>query len=93
MEDKFEAEALEISLVLQAYDPNFPPPDPVILQPKLHVKQCPVCDKFGHKVVDCPEICPLCIETRDGIHIMAGPQWKDIHTTSLMRKNYLIFMT
>jgi hypothetical protein len=36
MEDQFEDTALEISLGLQADDPNFPPPDPVILQPELH---------------------------------------------------------
>jgi hypothetical protein len=34
MEEQFEAEALDISLGLQAYDPNFPPPKPVILQPE-----------------------------------------------------------
>jgi hypothetical protein len=77
MEDKFEAEALEISLGLQAYDPNNPPPDPVILQPELHCKPCPVCDKFGHKAVDCSKLCPLYIKTGACNHIMAGPQWKD----------------
>jgi hypothetical protein len=42
----------------------------------MHVKPCPVCDKFDHKAIDCPELCPLCISTGDCNHIMAGPQWK-----------------
>jgi hypothetical protein len=70
MEDQFEEKALEISLGLQDYDPNFPTPDPVILQPELHVLHCPLCEKFGHKAVNCPELCPLCIETGDCNHIM-----------------------
>jgi hypothetical protein len=47
-----------------------------LIQSELHVLPCPVCDKFGHKAMDCPELCPLCIKTRDYNHIMAGPQWK-----------------
>jgi hypothetical protein len=52
IEDKFEEKALEINFGLKAYDSNFPPPDPVILQPELHVLPCPVCDKFSHKALD-----------------------------------------
>jgi hypothetical protein len=33
MEVQFEEKALDISLGLQAYDPIFPTPDPVFLQP------------------------------------------------------------
>jgi hypothetical protein len=33
MEDKFEEKAIDISLGLQACDPNCPQPDPIILQP------------------------------------------------------------
>jgi hypothetical protein len=76
MKDQFEEKALEISLRLQAYDPNFPTTEPVILQPELHVLPCPVCDKFGHRAVDCPDLCPLFIKTGYCNHIMAGPQWK-----------------
>jgi hypothetical protein len=36
----------QISLGVQAYDTNNPPPDAVILQPELHCKTCPVCDKI-----------------------------------------------
>jgi hypothetical protein len=71
LEDKFEEKDLEISLGLQAYYLNFPPPDPVILLPELHVLPSPVCDKFGHKAADCPELCPLCIKTGDCNDIMA----------------------
>jgi hypothetical protein len=63
-------------LGLQAYDTHFPPPDPVILQPELHVKPCSLCYEFGHTTMDCPELCPLCIKTGDCNPIMAGPQWK-----------------
>jgi hypothetical protein len=72
MEDHFKANVLKIRLGLQAYDPNFPPPDPVILQPEFHVKQCPVCENFGHKAVDCLELCPLCMKAGDCNHFMAG---------------------
>jgi hypothetical protein len=75
MADQFEKEALEISLGLQAYDSKLHL-DPVILQPELHVKPCPVCDQFGHKAVDCPELCPLCTKGGDCKHIMDGFQWK-----------------
>jgi hypothetical protein len=76
MEDQFEDKALEISIGLQAYDPNVPPPDPVILQTELHVKPCSVCFEFGHTTMDCPELCSLCMKTGDCNHIVAGPQWK-----------------
>jgi hypothetical protein len=74
MEDQFEAEALEISLGLQPYDPNFPPPDTVILQAELHVKPFFLCYEFGDTTIDCP---PLCIKTGDCNHILAIPHWKD----------------
>jgi hypothetical protein len=41
--DQNENKALEISLGLQANNPKFPPPDPVILKPELHVKPCSLC--------------------------------------------------
>jgi hypothetical protein len=65
MEDRFEAEALEISLGLPAYDPSVPPPDPIILQPELHVNPCSLCYVIGHTTMHCPELCPLCINTGD----------------------------
>jgi hypothetical protein len=77
MDGQFEAEALEISLGIHAYDPNFPPLDPVILQPEIHVKPCSLCYEFSHTKIDCPELCSLCIKTGDCNHIMACPQWKD----------------
>jgi hypothetical protein len=87
MEDRYEAKALEIRLGLQAYDPNNPPAGPIFLQPELHVEPCPVCDKFGHKAVDCPKLCPLCINTGDcNQQVHSG---KVIHTMSLLRKIYL----
>jgi hypothetical protein len=75
-EEKYEEKALEISLGLQAYDPNNPPAGQVLLHPELHVLPIPVCDNFSHKAVDCPELCPLCINTGDCNHIMAGQKWK-----------------
>jgi hypothetical protein len=72
-EDQIEAEALEINLGFQAYGPNFPPPDPFILQPVLHVKPNYLCYEFGHTTIDFPELFPLCIKTGDCNHIMAGP--------------------
>jgi hypothetical protein len=64
-------------LGLQVYDPNFPPPDPIILKEGLHVKLCPVCDKFGHKAVNCPELCHLFLKAGDCNHIRAVTQWKN----------------
>jgi hypothetical protein len=46
MEDKFEKKVLAISFGLQAYNPSFPPPIPIILQPKLHTKPCSLCYEF-----------------------------------------------
>jgi hypothetical protein len=68
---------MEISLGLQAYDSNFPPADPIILKPDLHIKPCPICDQFGHEAVDSPEICLLCVETGYCRNIRAGTEWKD----------------
>jgi hypothetical protein len=94
MEDQFEAEAIEISLGLQSYDPIFPPPpDPVIIQPELHVKPCSLCYESGHTTIDCPELCSLCIKTGDCNHIMAGPQWKDHPDYNIDEKTYLTLMT
>jgi hypothetical protein len=72
-----KAKELEISLGLQGYDPNFSPPDTVILQPELHVKTCSLCYELGHTTMDFPELCLLCINTGDCSHIMAGRQWQD----------------
>jgi hypothetical protein len=74
MEDLFEEKSLEIRLVLLDYDPKFPPADPIILKPALHVKPCPIWAQFGRKAVDCPELRPLSVKTVDCIHIRAGPE-------------------
>jgi hypothetical protein len=76
IEEQYEEKALEISLEIQSYDHNVPIPDPVILHPELHVKPCSICDHYGHKPVDCPEICPLCVKAGDCNKIRAGPQRK-----------------
>jgi hypothetical protein len=73
MDDQFEKKYFEIRLGLQAYDPNYPPSDPIILKPELDVKPCPVSDQIGHKAVDCPELCNQCAKTGDCNHIRAGP--------------------
>jgi hypothetical protein len=64
MEIQFEKKALEIRLALQAYNPSFSPPDPIVLSPELHVKQCSLCYEFGHTTMDCPELCPLLLRQK-----------------------------
>jgi hypothetical protein len=36
-----------------------------------------LCDKLGHKAVDCLELCTICVKTGYNNLIRSGPQWKD----------------
>jgi hypothetical protein len=90
MDDQHEAEALAISLALQTYDPNFPSPDPVFLQPELHIQPCPVFDEFGHKAV--LNYVLYALRLVNAIILWQVHGLKPIHTTSLLRKTYLILI-
>jgi hypothetical protein len=90
MEDKFEKEALEISLGLQAYDSKLPLPDPIILQLELHVKPCSLCYEFGHTPMDVLSCVLYVLRQETVITSWLVPSEKIIHTTSLVRKTLLI---
>jgi hypothetical protein len=63
------------------------------VQPELHVQPSPVCDNCDHKAVDCSKLCPLCVNTVDCNHIVAGPQWKGHPDYSITEEDFLILMT